>query len=118
MIIGVGCDVLNIGRMEGFLDKPGSDRVFTKGEREYIALRKTSASQSAAGIFAAKEAVLKALGTGIRYRLTDLEIMHEEGGRPAVKTSGALLEDFPNARYFVSISHDGDCAFACAVVED
>ena len=64
MILGIGLDIIETARVEKALQNPVFlKKVYTEGEQEYLAKRKGNA-QSAAGIFAAKEAVSKALGTG------------------------------------------------------
>ena len=112
MVKGIGLDIMLISRMEKSLETPGlSERVFTEGERAYIAAR-SSRAQSAAGIFAAKEAVLKALGTGIAGNpaLKDIEVVHTERGGPYVRCPGH--DDLK-----ISITHMGDIAAAVAVWE-
>ena len=117
MLIGVGCDLVLIKRAGELLQKSGVAKVFTEGELEYINSRGAFAPSSAAGIFAAKEAVLKALGTGIKYRLTDIGISHEPAGRPVAVLSGKLAGDFADVRLSLSISHEGDYAMAFVVAE-
>ena len=79
MIAGVGIDSLRIARMEQAMKREAFlNRVFTEKERDYLKKR-ALAAQSAAGMFCAKEAVLKALSLGITdSRLTDIEILHRE----------------------------------------
>lgn len=121
MIKGLGCDLCAISRMEEIIrDGRFLSRYFTAAECAYIRSRKLQA-QTAAGIFAAKEAFLKALGTGLGgAALSDIEISHTPLGAPEYlindKTRAAL--DIRGAqRAFLSISHDGDFAMATAVLE-
>lgn len=111
MIKGIGLDVTLISRMESKLDRQSfMNRVFTQKEQEYIN-SKGSRAQTAAGIFSAKEAFLKALGKGIcDIRLNEIEIEHSQNGAPY------LL--YPNeGKIFVSITHMGDIAAAQVIIE-
>ncbi|MCL1845083.1 MAG: holo-ACP synthase [Defluviitaleaceae bacterium] len=102
-----GVDIVKIARFEDISDT-FSRRVFTDNEREYI-----KSAQNAAGIFAAKEAVAKALGTGFNgISPRDIEILHEENGRPYVKMPDNKMTD---AAIEISISHSETDAIAFAV---
>ncbi len=115
-ILGVGIDLCGITRMEKCLDKEHfMERVFTPGEIAYIRAKGRSAAASMAGIFAVKEAVCKALGTGIAFALTEIEVTHTEAGQPQVSLTGCAAEIAGNGRFQVSISHEGDMAAALAV---
>ena len=94
------------------------DKCFTKSEQEYI-LSKANAAQSAAGIFCAKEAFIKALGVGIGYfSLCDIEIRHEENGKPYMKLYNRAKEMTEGDYVLISISHTGDLAVAQVLIED
>jgi holo-[acyl-carrier protein] synthase len=85
-------------------------KVFSAREREYID-GKGQKAQTAAGMFGAKEAFLKALGTGIGpVPLCEVEILHDENGAP-------LIEYGKNMKIHVSISHMGDIAVAQVIIE-
>src|SRR5512147_2819189 len=95
MIVGIGVDLVKIGRIEkagkghpGFLE-----RVFTQREQDYCNRQKFPAQHYAAR-FASKEAVLKAFGTGLSagMKWTDVEVLHGEGGGPIVNISGAAKD--------------------------
>lgn len=121
MIRGLGCDLCAIPRMEKILqDGRFLNRYFTANERAYI-LDRVHAAQTAAGIFAAKEALLKALGTGLGgLALQDIEITHTPLGAPEYVCNEklcAILQKAGAQRAFLSISHDGDYAMATAVLE-
>ncbi len=104
-----GCDIVKISRMEGFMEKGGLRRCFTENEEKYI-LGKAKPQETAAGFFAAKEALGKALGKGLSsFNLKDVEVCHEEGGRPFFSFKNGLLENFDIS---LSISHDGEYALA------
>lgn len=119
MIAGLGIDVCEIARMERAMERPRfALRAFTEGERARIDQR---GAKTAAGLFAAKEAVAKALGSGFDgFGLQDVEISWDEAGRPRCRlTGGALrrLEALGGGPVFVSITHDAGVAAAVAVVE-
>ena len=122
MIIGIGIDLVKIDR----IDKAGKnhsgflERVFSEREREYCARQKFPA-QHYAGRFAAKEAVLKAIGTGwsTGVKWTDMEVLHGDGGGPVVNISGRVkdLMDLKGVKQiFLSYSHDEGYAVAHVVL--
>jgi holo-[acyl-carrier protein] synthase len=121
MIVGIGIDLVKISR----IDKAGNhggflERVFTEREREYCSKQKFSA-QHYAGRFAAKEALLKAIGTGwsAGVKWTDMEVLHGEGGGPIVNVSGRVkdLMDLKGVKQiFLSYSHDEGYAVAQVVL--
>ncbi len=121
MILGIGLDLIETARVESKLvNSRFLDKVYTSSEQEYILARKQN-GQSAAGIFAAKEAVSKALGTGFgTVRWTEIEIVQDSKGKPCVNLSGAAqqrLEEMGGKQVLVSITHIKDLAAAQAVVE-
>lgn len=120
MIVGIGCDIVEIERIAKAMKSDGfMKRCFTAEEREYF-LRHGSRAESAAAGFAAKEAVSKAFGTGISgFALCDIEILHEENGRPYVRLHGgaAELADKMHAKVHISMSHSRDNAVAYAVLD-
>lgn len=122
MIIGIGIDLVKIDR----IDKAGNnrsgflERVFTEREREYCSRQKYPA-QHFAGRFAAKEAVLKAIGTGwsAGVKWTDMEVLHGDGGGPVVNISGRVkdLMDLKGVKQILlSYSHDEGYAVAHVVL--
>ncbi|AEF93380.1 Holo-(acyl-carrier-protein) synthase [Desulfotomaculum nigrificans CO-1-SRB] len=118
MLKGIGTDIIEIERIELAISRGGQqflDRVFTPREQEYCGGK----VHCLAGRFAAKEAILKALGTGLRgMRWTDIEILPNYLGKPEVKLSGPALEiaaEMDIAKILVSISHDRGRAVAFAV---
>lgn len=70
-----------------------------------------------AGIFAAKEALGKALGTGLDFDLREAEVVHDDAGRPAYQFSGKLKERMTGLISHLSISHDGGVAGAVCLLE-
>ena len=100
--------------MQAWLDEGRSlRRLFTEAEEAYIRARGASAAQTMAGLFAAKEAILKALGTGMTIPMTDLAISHTELGQPIVTLAGKATEMGGNV--MVSITHEAGMAAAFAV---
>ncbi len=112
----IGIDMVEISRMVS-VSEHFDERVFTAAELCYCAA-KHDAAQSKAGIYAAKEAVAKALKSGISFALTDIEITHEQGGAPKVILHGKAAELAGGRRAHVSISHDGGMAIAACVLEE
>src|SRR5215208_6332371 len=92
-ILGHGIDIVETARIQRLVDDHGQhflDRVFTAGEQTYCASNKKRYYEHLAGRFAAKEAVLKVLGTGWRGAIawTDVEVTKEESGQPRIKLTG------------------------------
>lgn len=118
--LGIGVDLCAVSRIERAIQKAHFlNRVFTEAERAYLQGRGRGAGESAAAMFAAKEAVAKALGTGFAgFGFADVEILAEENGRPTARLTGGALNALPQpARIHLSISHDGGLALAFAVIE-
>jgi holo-[acyl-carrier protein] synthase len=116
MASGVGIDLLEIDRLERALERHPrlAQRVFTVGEREYAAARARPARHLAAR-FAAKEAVVKALGLSDGFRLREIEVV--AGEPPIVRLSGRAAEAAGGARVDVSLTHSRDFAAAVAVLD-
>ncbi|MBR2142884.1 holo-ACP synthase [Anaerovibrio sp.] len=122
MIIGVGIDIIELKRVKKAIESEAFiDRVYTKGEAEYCRGRGRTGVQSFAGRFAAKEAVLKAFGTGLRKgSMQEIEVINDELGCPQVKLYGwfeALAQAKGVKKIWLSISHSGDNAVAQCVME-
>ena len=122
MIRGLGCDVCAIARMRKIMENPRFlERWFTQYEREYMDARKTAA-QTAAGLFAAKEAFVKALGAGFDALMPDkVSIRHDASGAPYYDINEAMrqaMEQRGADAAHLSISHDGDVAMAVAILEE
>jgi len=124
MIYGIGIDTVAIERFQRFMDSGNTsviDRLFTAAERTRCAARKDTASCLAAR-FAAKEAFLKALGTGLRDGISwhDVEVNNDSLGKPELILSGKAAEQFETNRLVskhLSLSHDGGSAIAMVVLE-
>jgi holo-[acyl-carrier protein] synthase len=118
-VIGLGIDAVDIDRFRALLARrPGMEaRLFTAGEREYAA-RLADAAPSLAARFAAKEAVMKALGVGLgAFAWQDVEVVRLEGGQPSLRVTGAaraLASEQGVGKWRVSLTHTD--SFASAVV--
>lgn len=114
---GIGNDIIEIKRIENAVKKENFvKKVFTEKEIEYIISRGERA-ETYAGKFSAKEAVSKALGTGVRgFSPNDIEILNNELGKPYVIFKNSI-KDF-NDKYFVdiSISHCREYVAAAAII--
>jgi len=119
-ILGIGVDIIEIERVQSFVHKNPRflEKIFTNDERKYFE-SKGFKIESIAGNFAAKEAISKSLGTGIRkFKLKDIEILRDELGKPIVKTYNNLEKiciDYNISEIMVSISHCKQYAVANAV---
>lgn len=123
MIKGTGVDIIEISRIEKSLtNEKFIERIFTKKEQEYCNSRKQMAVSSYAARFAAKEAVVKALGTGISGGglWTDIEILPDDDGAPHVKLYGYFAYISTKRKIyniFISLSHCKEYAVAQAILE-
>ncbi|MCA9774226.1 MAG: holo-ACP synthase [Myxococcales bacterium] len=124
MIVGLGIDVEEIERLEAALARSGpkiAERLFTERERE-DALGLKNASEFLTGRYAAKEALFKALGTGVSGGITwrDAEVTNAPGGAPEIRIQGRAREVFDERgarRVWLSITHTGRTAAAVVVLE-
>ena len=125
MIVGTGIDLIEVPRIAAAIDRHGQrflHRVFTEGEIRYCESKANRVERFAAR-FAAKEAAMKALGTGwsrgVRWR--DFEVRHQPGGRPTVAFHGKAAEI---ARHLgvvnasLSLTHTEQQAFAQVILEN
>ena len=134
MIYGIGCDLCEVARMEQSLAGPHAAafvrRVFGPAEQEALELlqpgtqpprRTAHKTASAAADFAAKEAFLKAAGTGLRepFSLCEIEAVRLESGAPVYRFSGrtAAWVAQHGLAAKLSLSHDGGMALAFCVLE-
>lgn len=117
-LIGLGNDIIEIDRIQKAIEKNKRfvERVFSEKEIETIE-KKSNPYNSYAGRFAAKEAVSKAFGTGIRnFNLTDIEILNDELGKPYVCLKNGLKEMYKSYSIMLSISHSKNNAVATAIL--
>ena len=119
MILGLGIDIEDISRFEGITEKKRLfEKCFTEKEREYISAKKNYA-QTACGIYCAKEAMLKALKTGLGgFPMTEIEVRHEDGGAPYMAFYGDLSKYMADKCALVSISHNTDSAVAEVIIQE
>lgn len=117
MYKGVGLDMCAISRMEKLLlDDRFLNRYFDPSEIAYITGRGASAAQSMAGLYAAKEAFLKAVGTGLSGApLREIIVTHTAAGQPVYAPVGQAAALLKGGRMLCSISHEGDAAAAVAL---
>jgi phosphopantetheine--protein transferase-like protein len=107
----IGIDIVEVRRIKEKYQKGGfADFAFTKNEREFLSKKGLKIYESAAGIFAAKEAAAKALeGFSEGLRFLSVEILHDEQGKPYA------LIDGKDSGLEISISHSADYAVAVAL---
>jgi holo-[acyl-carrier protein] synthase len=121
-ILGIGTDIVECVRIGQMIERHGElflQRVFTDGEIRYCQERK-QAMQHFAGRWAAKEAILKAIGTGWRRGISwrDVEVRNRRDGRPTVAVRGGakeVMQDLGIADILITISHCRAYATAYAV---
>jgi holo-[acyl-carrier protein] synthase len=124
MIVGIGVDICRIERLARLRERHGArflDRVFTPGEQAYCGLG-PNCDQRYAARFAAKEACLKALGTGFSAGTTlkDVAVVSTPSGRPELVITGQaehVLRQLGVVTVHVSLSHEREHAIAFVVLE-
>ena len=121
MIVGIGNDIIEIERIEKAISKEGfKNKIYTQRELENIEKR-GNRTETYAGIFSAKEAISKAIGTGVReFSLIDLEILNDDLGKPYVVVSEKLDKILKNKKESyqieISISHSKKYVIAIAII--
>jgi len=121
-IVAHGIDLVDCPRIEEMIERHGErfvNRVFTANEQAYAEANKNSI-EKLAGRFAAKEAILKLIGTGWRGKIawTDIEVINNPMGQPEITLSGEVekLADKLRIKHIsVSITHTANFAIASAV---
>jgi len=124
MIVGLGIDISEIDRIEAAIMRHGApflERLFTPSEVAYCERHKAKYERYAAR-FAAKEAAMKALGTGwsrgVRWR--DIEVAREPSGKPTLRLAGVAAEIAQRMgvrNISLSITHSGNLALAEVIFE-
>src|SRR5579871_2294556 len=125
MIVGMGIDITGVDRIEAAIARRGRallQRLFTPSEISYCERHRNRAERFA-GRFAAKEAAMKALGTGWArgVRWVDIEVVREPSGKPTLKLAGAAREIAASLgvkHIALSITHTADQAFAQVIFEN
>jgi holo-[acyl-carrier protein] synthase len=121
-ILGLGMDICSVARIQRILEGPRAERflerVYTEAERALCGARADAASAYAAR-FAAKEALVKALGAPPGLRWQDMEVVRA-GGPPRFHLSGVALEEMEKRRAeaFLAITHDAGVAAATVVLQE
>ena len=124
MIVGLGIDIAEIDRIEASIERHGRrflERIFTPGEIAYCERHRHKAERYAAR-FAAKEAAMKALGTGWGQgvRWLDIEVMRQPEGKPLLKLHGRAQEialQLGAKHVSLTITHSGNTALAQVIFE-
>ncbi len=124
MIAGIGVDRITIARVRAAIDRFGPrflERIYTETEREQ-AERKGDPARRLAMLFAAKEAVAKALGTGFRdgVAANGIETIHQRSGAPTIQlhgTAARIAEARGIASVHISLTDEDGVAIAFAVAE-
>lgn len=120
-ILGHGIDMASAARLGEALSRSGFEsRVFSAGEIAFCR-KKKDPFPSFAARFAAKEAYGKAMGLGLGPSgdFTEIEVVHNEKGAPAIRLNGRALELFRAAgggEMFLSLSHEGDLSIASVII--
>lgn len=122
-IVGHGIDMVETDRLARMVEEHGDrflHRVFTEGERRYAANNPSRMVEHLAGRFAAKEAILKVLGTGWSGGIawTDAEVVREPSGKPVIQLHGRCREvaaELGIVHWWLSISHVRTHAIASAI---
>lgn len=124
MIVSIGTDIIEVYRIRETLERTPRfvERVFTEKEREYCEAKGAVSAQSYAARFAAKEALLKALRTGWRGKISwqDVEIKNDKFGAPYFEISGEaqnILEKLGANKVHLSMSHTSEHAIANVILE-
>jgi len=128
MIISTGVDLAEVKRIQAALEDPRigarvRERVFTPKEIEYCEKKQRGKYESYAARFAAKEAVMKALGRGwgAKVRWLDIEVARARSGKPAIvlhDKTARLAEELGIRRWALSITHTKEHGLAFVVAED
>ncbi len=124
MIVGTGVDLAEVSRIRSSFERFGErfrDRVFTPLEIAYVE-KKANKYERYAGRFAAKEAGMKAIGTGWKRGVTwhDFEVVNLPSGRPTLKLSGAAAEvanQLGVTAILLSITHTSELGMAHVILE-
>jgi len=122
-ILGHGVDLVETTRIAALLDRHGDrflDRIYTPAERDYCDRDHRRRLEKLAARFAAKEAILKALGTGLTQGIawTEVEVARDAMGRPGVRLTGRAAAEAKKrgiAEWSLSLSHSGGLAIASAI---
>ncbi len=120
-IRGIGIDMEDNSRIGRMILKWGetfTDRIFTEDEMAYCSPKKDKFASFTAR-FAAKEALFKAIGTGLRdgYKWREIEVLNDHLGKPYFRFYGRVKETIGKDRALVSLSHTAQNSFAFVIIE-
>ena len=123
MIYGIGTDIIEVSRIHAVMEKDIGfrEKIFTSGEIAYCETKRHKYENYAAR-FSAKEAFMKAIGTGWRFgiRFADIEVYHDELGQPHILLTGKAKELSEKERFskiHVSLSHVKELTTAVVIIE-
>jgi len=125
IVVGLGLDIAEIDRIEAAITRHGApilERLYTPAEAAYCESHRNKFERYA-GRFAAKEAAMKALGTGWRrgVRWRDIEVIRERSGKPSLALKGTanrIAEELGTKNIFLTITHSGNLALAEVIFEN
>lgn len=121
-VCGIGVDIVEINRFKRIIEKYGDrflSRVFTRDEISYCQNKVNLGAPSYSVRFAAKEALFKAIGTGLRHGLTwkDIEVINDDLGKPFFKFYGKTADIISNQKVLLSLSHSLENSIAFVIIE-
>ncbi len=122
MILGIGVDLIKVERMDRWVGQEGLlERFFHPGELDDARRRGRQMALSLAVRYAAKEALGKAMGTGLQhFRLQEVQVVNDPAGKPEIVLHGSAHETFVRmggTRIHLSLTHELDNAVAMVVIE-
>lgn len=122
MILGIGIDLVEVKRMQRWVENPAIlEKYFSGSEQSDILAAGAGAARSAAARFAAKEAFGKALGCGLAgFALSEVSVEKNSAGKPGYRLTGKALEKLKQlggGNTFLSLTHEKEIAAAVAVIE-
>jgi holo-[acyl-carrier protein] synthase len=123
LIYGIGTDIIETGRIQTVMERDLGfrEKIFSPGEISYCESKKNKYQHYAAR-FSAKEAFMKALGTGWRdgIRFVEIEVIHDPLGKPLIRLSGKakeIAEQEGISTFHITISHIKEIATATVIIE-
>ncbi len=121
MILGIGVDLIQVERMDRWVSQSGLlDRFFHPQELVDARKRGTAMSASLAVRYAAKEALGKAMGTGLNFVLREVQVVNDRHGKPEIVLHGQAARTFAawgGRHIHLSLTHELDNAVAMVVIE-
>ncbi|GAB5465230.1 MAG: holo-ACP synthase [Candidatus Kapaibacteriales bacterium] len=123
MVIGIGIDNVDTGRIKESIEKYGDrfvKKIFTETEKEYCNRFKGTEHLHFAARFAAKEAFSKAVGTGFAqgFKTNQVGVRNIKGGKPEIELFGEMADKYGKYKSTVSLTHTDGLASAFVVLEE